>query len=65
MPQTAFGVLLPNLRSPYIVPSSIKAQAQDVRREVGGWFNEKDHKAGWIEAKKQGYRVIKIGLQPS
>ena len=61
--QAAFAALYPNSRTPYIIPSSVKSQAQDVRREVGTWFNENDHKAGWKEAKKKGYRVAKIELR--
>jgi hypothetical protein len=51
---------MPNSRTPYIIPSSMRVQAKDVRREVGTWFNTEVPAAGWIEAKKNGYRVVKI-----
>jgi len=61
--QTMFGALYPNSRAPYIIPQSVSSQAQDVRRKVGEWFNEPIPAAGWIEARKKGYRVVKIEVR--
>lgn len=46
-----------------LMPSTVSYFAQNVRREVGMWFDDENAKAGCKVALRNGYRVVKIELK--
>lgn len=44
-------------------PQGFAHYANEVRREIGKWYDEDDPRAGWQEAMAEGWRVSKFQIK--